>query len=108
MANTNWQDSETPQNAGWLRPSGIDNVPQFDDATISYDDPLIYYDGYDASIVTADDILFDLWTDSNIPANSAWLGGGNIDAPLYDDATISYDDPLEFYEGYDPSADTLD
>lgn len=108
MANTNWTDSETPQTADWSNPSGISNSPLYDDATISYDDPLIYYDGYDASTITNDDVIFDLWTESNIPSNSAWLGGGIIDAPQYDDATISYDDPLEFYEGYDPSADTLD
>lgn len=77
ISNTNWSDSGTPANSQWTRPSGIDtSVPTYDDATISYDDSSEYYDGYDATTITVDDVKFDNWTDSGAPSKSTWTDAG--------------------------------
>ncbi len=63
MTNTAWTEIGAERTI-WLRNSGIDtSVPTYDDPTISYNDPLEFYDGYDATTVTEDDVKFTAWTD---------------------------------------------
>lgn len=77
---SNWSDSGTPANASWLRTSGIDaSIPLYDDATISYDDITEYYDGYNANIITEDDVKFDSWVNSGTLLNSSWSIQDRID-----------------------------
>jgi len=89
-----WADAQTPANANyteaggvntssfietnsnnsaWSRNSGIDtSVPTYDDSTLTYDEATEYYDGYDATIITADDVKFSTITDGASPANATW------------------------------------
>ena len=72
MSNTNWADAQTPANASWSRPGGVDSGNTYDDSTVSYDDSLVYYDGFDATTITSDDVKFSTFTDAGTPATSAW------------------------------------
>jgi len=49
----------------WYRNSGIDDGTTYDDPTIAYD-AVIYYDDYDATTVTADDVSFTDFADSSV------------------------------------------
>ena len=55
------------------RNSGIDtSVPTYNDSTVSYNDSLEYYDGYDANTITEEDVKFAAYTEIAIPANASW------------------------------------
>ena len=72
MANTNWTEP-TQNTTAWARNSGIDtSVPTYNDSTVSYNDPLEYYDGYDANTITEEDVKFAAYTEIAIPANASW------------------------------------
>lgn len=72
MSNTNWADSNI-NDTNWARASGIDtNVPTYNDFTISYSDPLTYYNGYNANTITEDDVHFTAYVNTDIPPNTGW------------------------------------
>lgn len=60
--------------SNWSRTSGIDtSIPIYDDPTISYDDSIEYYDGYNAATITTEDVKFDNWSaTAEIPLNALW------------------------------------
>lgn len=72
MSNTNW--SEPSENTtAWARNSGIDtSVPTYSDSTVSYSDPLEYYNGYPADTITSDDVRFSAWSTDSGVNNSGW------------------------------------
>lgn len=71
---SNWTNSQTPASASWSRAGGIDtNVPAYDDATLAYDDSATYYDGFNATTITTEDVKFDNWTNTQTPSNSTWI-----------------------------------
>lgn len=93
MSNTNWTEAQTPANsafaepainnsaytetnpanATWARNSGIDtSVPTYSDSTISYSEATEFYNGYDATTITEDDVKFSAYSDSGTPANAVW------------------------------------
>lgn len=73
MNNTNWTNTQTPANAQWSRTSGIDSVTTtYDDIMVSYDSSTTYYDGYDATTITTEDVKFDSFTNAQTPSNAAW------------------------------------
>lgn len=92
MPNTNWTETNVvttsytedsiaptsytetaPNTTLWARNSGIDtSVPTYDDLTVYYDTLLTYYDGYNANIITQEDVKFAAYTEIAIPANANW------------------------------------
>ena len=71
MSNTNWT-GENPGGTLWIRPSGIDDsIPTYNDPTLSYNEVTEYYDGYNATTITTEDVKFDLWAGDSV-SNSTW------------------------------------
>jgi len=72
VVNTAWAEPSAESTA-WARNSGIDtSVPTYDDSSVTYDQATEYYDGYNANIITEDDVKFSQFTDAGVPANAAW------------------------------------
>lgn len=70
---TAWSSGDTSNNTAWSRAGGIDtDVPTYDDPLVSYNDSSVFYDGYDATAITGDDVRFSTFTNSGTPANAAW------------------------------------
>lgn len=85
--NSSWSDASTPQNAAWARTSGIDtSISEYDDATLSYDEATEYYDGYDATTITTEDVKFGAWTNSGTPSNSSWSASGTPENNTWTDS----------------------
>ena len=63
-----------PDTSAWARNSGIDtSVPTYSDSSISYSEATEFYNGYDATTITEDDVKFSTYLDSGIPANATWV-----------------------------------
>jgi hypothetical protein len=70
--NSVWADTQTPANAQWSRTSGIDtSIPTYD-AIISYGEAAEFYDGYDATTITEDDVHFSAYTEVQIPTGASF------------------------------------
>lgn len=101
---SSWSDDQSTNSTQWARASGIDDsIPAYDDSTLSYDQVTEYYDGYDASTITTEDVNFDLWSETGLPNHTAWLDNEDVVSRTYDDSLITYDDASMFYDGHDPS-----
>lgn len=92
MSQTNWADAQIPSTAtytetslasasyseasanttDWDRAGGIDAATTYDDSTLAYDDSATYYDGYDATTITADDVKFTAFTEAGAVSNASW------------------------------------
>lgn len=69
---TAWADSDIPDNTAWARNSGIDtSIPTYD-AIISYGEAAEFYDGYDATTITEDDVHFSAYTEVQIPTGASF------------------------------------
>lgn len=100
-ANATWSDAASVSSASWTPNTDFFSATTYDASTVTYDSTTTYYNGYDSSGSTEEDVEFAAWTTESVPSRANWAdpslittrnlttSGDSVDATSFATAAVT-------------------